>query len=153
MKPAPLICLAVALAAAGCTSQPEQQLSRSSWAVSAVDDEGNDWRGSTLFLQTDQANAQGERQLSGHFCWTTAVAQGKEVVQGTLAADGRLKLVGKALPAPSKNLALGHYLARLSNDAQTFTAGRWLSPDDPNLVPSTWSAQRSTKDFSRCAWE
>ncbi len=148
-----LTCLVVALAAAGCASQPKQPLSGSSWAVSAVDDEGNDWQGSTLFLQTDQANAQGERQLSGHFCWTTAVAKGKEIVQGTLAADGRLKLVGKALPAPSQNLVLGHYLARLSPDAQALTAGHWLSPDDPNLVPSTWAAQRSAKTFSRCAWE
>ena len=145
--------LSLLLALSACGTTPAIQstsLTGSSWVVSAVDEEGNDWRGSTLYIHSDHTDAQGLRSMRGHFCWTTRVAQGKEVFEGGVSPHGELQWTGVALPPPSRNLATGRYLAQL-RDPQLLQ-GRWLG-DAANVVPSTWSAKRTPQNLSRCAWE
>jgi hypothetical protein len=145
--------LSLLLALGACGTTPAIQstsLAGSSWAISGVDEAGNDWRGSTLYVHSDFTDGQGVRTMQGHFCWTTRVAQGKEVFQGGVSPHGELQWTGVALPAPSRNLAAGVYRAQL-RDPQLLQ-GRWLG-DNHRVVPGTWSAQRVPRDFSRCAWE
>ena len=145
--------LSLLLALSACGTTPASQstsLAGSSWVVSAVDEEGNDWRGSTLYIHSDRTDAQGQRSMRGHFCWTTRVAQGKEVFEGSVSPQGELQWQGVALPRPSRNLVTGRYLAQLRNPQ--LLQGRWLS-DAANVVPSTWSAKRTPQNLSRCRWE
>lgn len=167
MKPL-LFALPILLALSGCQqteTTPVQgaiagtvpSLAASSWSVSAVDEDGNDWAGSTLYLRSDDAGPQNTRRLHGHFCWTTPVARGKELVAGQVNAQGQVELIGTDLPPPSHHLVKGRYRAQLvlasgaAAGAQTLQ-GRWDAVDE-EVAPSAWAAQRSAQDFSRCSWE
>lgn len=108
------------------------------WAVSAVDQEGNNFAGSTLHFSTQVAFVGGSA-LTGFFDWhSNSGAFGREVFVGTLFANNQITLVGTAILAPSSGLALGQYNATLTPLGSQLINGSFFGGE--GTIPGNWSA-------------
>lgn len=150
------LCVLGALLAA-CQSGVAQRgpqapsLDRSTWALSAVDEDGTDWSASTLYLRTGPLDARGRRPVTGHFCWRSADAHGQEFVQGALDIDGGLQMDGHRFQRATAEMMLSRYAARLTRNRRQLVEGTWGSINPDTLVaPGNWTAHRIRADGRDC---
>lgn len=111
--------------------------------VSSVDDEGNDYGGSTLRFLTQ--HDLGDRvEASGFFEWRLSQqAIGREQVVATYdPATRQLFIEGKYTDNPEV-LAPGSFSAELSADGRQLLNGRWGNvPGERVGILGTWEARR-----------
>lgn len=111
--------------------------------VSSVDDEGNDYTGSTLrFLS--QHNLGDRVEATGFFEWQLSQQRvGREQVVATYdPATRQLYIEGKYTDNPEV-LAPGSFSAELSEDGRQLLNGRWGNvPGERVGVLGTWEARR-----------
>jgi len=106
------------------------------WAVSATDDSGLNWDGSTLTFESQTADGN-NFLLEGHFNWIGSNgAFGRENFTGTLFFDNTIELSGFELVPPTSGIAVYDYFALLADNGTEIINGSWDGP----ILSDDWSA-------------
>ncbi len=117
-------------------------LTTGSWSVTATDQFGFSWDGSSLFVETQTVSGD-NWLLTGFFNWTADNgAYGRENFTGTLFSDRSIEFNGFEVVQPASGIGYTNYYATLSNPNNNLINGQWDtgSPFDPY---DEWSAVRN----------
>ncbi len=107
------------------------------WIISATDNAGLSWDGSTLTFESQVASGAGFL-LEGYFFWEGSNGSfGRENFTGTLSADNSLNLSGFELVAPASGIVTANYFAILDDLGTNFINGSWSGSGIPS---DDWSA-------------
>ncbi|MBT8135655.1 MAG: hypothetical protein KJO54_01445 [Gammaproteobacteria bacterium] len=109
------------------------------WAVSATDDIGINWEGSTLVFEMQTADGD-NWLLEGFFDWIgDNGAFGRENFTGSLFADSTMELTGFEIVLPASGIVTANYFAILSASGNEIIDGSW---DGSGIPSDDWSAVR-----------
>lgn len=116
------------------------------WTVfDSVDDEGYDYRGSTIKFRSQRETSTG-LELTGSFEWmldNLTVIGEEHFVAHYEAATRQLYIEGQYVNSPTGQLAVGSFSARLSEDGRQLVDGTWgNTPARQAGVPGRWNARR-----------
>jgi len=129
---------ATVLAAVACSGPllAVEDLTTLPWRVTASDVAGRPWSSSTLVFTRQVASDQGF-DVEGYFDWfLDGVAQGREMVRGTLSESGSLDLAGYELINPG-SIVLDVYRARVSSSGTEIVNGTFGVPEG---IAGVWLA-------------
>ena len=99
-------------------------MTQGTWEISALDNRGVDWGGSTINFNSQVADGD-MWNLSGIFQWTSnRGSRGGERFNGTLGPDGELRLQGFELVDPV-GIVLANYFAVLDDTGNRLLNGSW----------------------------
>jgi hypothetical protein len=113
--------------------------------VESIDEEGTDFRGSTIKFNT-QRETSGGLELTGFFEWrnNNSIIVGREYFLAHYdSASRQLFIEGQYVESPLNQLAVGSFSARVAEDGRQLLEGTWgNSPNHQAGVPGRWAARR-----------
>lgn len=113
--------------------------------VESIDEAGSDFRGSTIKFKSQRSTPEG-LELTGWFEWRNDnnVVLGQEhFVAQYEAASRQLYIEGQYVECPTRQLAVGSFSARLSEDGRQLVDGTWGNiPNHQAGIPGSWQARR-----------
>lgn len=117
-------------------------LTTGSWTITATDQAGTSWDGSSLFVETQTVSGD-NWLLTGFFNWTAdSGAFGRENFTGTFFSDRSIELNGFEIVQPASGIGYTDYFATLGLSNNVLENGTWATgnPFDPF---DDWSAARN----------